>query len=92
VWCATGAAAQPGLNTHLAVVTPGKLATALLAAASLANFRRQGPPSDRQHDFREATSSHSVRLQSAWCGGGGSARCNVFHPSPVAQADLKHRN
>ena len=71
------APAWPELEIRLAVVAPEKLASALPATNTLANFGRQGAANDQQQDFREATSSPSATLHSAWCGGGDSAGCNA---------------
>jgi len=51
---------------------------------TLANVGWQGPANRQAQDFREAASSRSSSLQSAWRDGGGSASCNAC-PSLTAR-------
>jgi len=91
VWCATGALAWPGSEVQLAVIVPEKLATALRATNTVADFSRQGAANDQAQDFREATSRPLAGLQSTWRGGGSSASCTACpYLVLVAKADLKH--
>jgi len=75
------------------MVTPEKLATALPATNTLANFGRQEPENDQPQDFRTATWSLWSTLQSARFGGGGRASCNAFtFYSAHAKDGLKYLN
>ena len=75
------------------MVTPEKLATALPATNTLANFGRQESEYYQPQDFRAATSSLWSTLQSARFGGGGRASCNAFtFYSAHTKGGLKHLN
>ena len=67
------------------MVAPEKLATALPATDSHANCGRQAAANDQEQALREATSSRSASMQSAWRGGSGSASrnaCSSFTARP----------